>query len=66
MSLSIVQAICTFFSKLAHFAPNFVLSLLELAAFDMCMKRAMSKLRKQEEKEYLKQQCEGSWKFVLR
>jgi hypothetical protein len=54
MSLYIMQSICTFFNKLAHFALNFVLSLPELAAFDMCMKRAMFKLMKQEDKEYLK------------
>jgi hypothetical protein len=42
------------------------LSLPELAAFDMCMKRAMFKLMKQEERESLKQQCGGTWKLVLR
>jgi alpha-tubulin suppressor-like RCC1 family protein len=42
------------------------LSLPELAAFDMCQKRPMFKLMKQEGMECLKQQCGGSWKLVLR
>jgi hypothetical protein len=41
------------------------LSLPELAAFDMCQERAMFKLMKAEEKEWLKQRCGGSWKLVL-
>lgn len=60
------QATCTFFSKPANFAPNFALSLPELAAFDMCQKRTMFKLMKQEDQESLKQRCGGSWKHVLR
>jgi len=60
-----LEATCTFFSKPANFAPNFALSLPELAAFDMCQKRTMFKLMTQEEKECLKQQCGGSWKHVL-
>ncbi|KAL6634658.1 hypothetical protein ACP70R_027329 [Stipagrostis hirtigluma subsp. patula] len=63
--LAALEATCTFFSKPASFAPNFALSLPELAAFDMCQKRAMFKLMKQEEQECLKQRCGGSWKLVL-
>ncbi|GJN21524.1 hypothetical protein PR202_gb09008 [Eleusine coracana subsp. coracana] len=62
----VLHVTCTFFSKPAHFAPDATLSLPELAAFDMCQKRTMFKLMKQEERECLKQQCGGSWKFVLR
>ncbi|KAK3154572.1 hypothetical protein QOZ80_2BG0192300 [Eleusine coracana subsp. coracana] len=64
--LAALEVTCTFFSKPAHFAPDATLSLPELAAFDMCQKRTMFKLMKQEERECLKQQCGGSWKFVLR
>lgn len=64
--LAALEATCTFFSKPANFAPNFALSLPELAAFDMCQKRSMLKLMKQEERECLKQRCGGSWKLVLR
>ncbi|WVZ74741.1 hypothetical protein U9M48_022889 [Paspalum notatum var. saurae] len=62
----VLHVTCTFFSKPANFAPNFALSLPELAAFDMCQKRTMFKLMKQEEKECLKERCGGSWKHVLR
>ncbi|CAO2039497.1 unnamed protein product [Urochloa humidicola] len=64
--LAALEATCTFFSKPANFAPNFTLSLPELAAFDMCQKRTMFKLMNEEEKECLKQRCGGSWKHVLR
>ncbi|CAL5057326.1 unnamed protein product [Urochloa decumbens] len=64
--LAALEATCTFFSKPANFAPNFALSLPELAAFDMCQKRTMFKLMNEEEKECLKQRCGGSWKHVLR
>lgn len=64
--LAALEATCTFFSKPANFAPNFALSLPELAAFDMCQKRTMFKLMNEEEKECLKQRCGASWKHVLR
>ncbi|KAL6899328.1 hypothetical protein ACP4OV_005986 [Aristida adscensionis] len=64
--LAALEATCKFFSKPASFAPNFALSLPELAAFDMCQKRAAFKLMGQEEQECLKQRCGGSWKLVLR
>ncbi|KAG8071301.1 hypothetical protein GUJ93_ZPchr0006g46388 [Zizania palustris] len=64
--LAALEATCTFFSKPANFAPDFALSLPELAAFDMCQKRSMFKLMTQQEREHLKQRCGGSWKLVLR
>ncbi|KAM0899913.1 hypothetical protein ACQ4PT_020985 [Festuca glaucescens] len=56
---------CTFFRNPAKFPPDLELPLPELAALDMCQERAMFKLMKAEEKEWLKQRCGGSWKLVL-
>ncbi|KAL0297050.1 UNVERIFIED_CONTAM: hypothetical protein Sradi_6757100 [Sesamum radiatum] len=39
------QATCSFFRQPAHFAPDYELSLAELAALDMCQKRAIFKPR---------------------
>ncbi|KAF0891689.1 hypothetical protein E2562_010905 [Oryza meyeriana var. granulata] len=64
--LAALEATCKFFRKPASFPPDLSLPLPELAAFDMCQKRAMFKQMKQEEKELLKQRCGGSWKHVLR
>ncbi|AQK53403.1 putative regulator of chromosome condensation (RCC1) family protein isoform X1 [Zea mays] len=63
--LANLEATCVFFGKPASFAPDFALSLPELAAFDMCQKRTMFKQMKQEDQECLKQRCGGSWKHVL-
>ncbi|KAG6488381.1 hypothetical protein ZIOFF_049624 [Zingiber officinale] len=60
------QATCTFFRKPANFTPDFQLSIAELAALDMCQKRAIFKPMTSEEKDFLKQRCGGSWKLVLR
>lgn len=60
------QATCTFFRKPANFAPDFQLSISELAAIDMCEKRAIFKPMGDEERQVLKQRCGGSWKLVLR
>ena len=38
----------------------------ELAALDMCQKRAIFKPMTDEERQDLKQRCGGSWKLVLR
>uniref|UniRef100_A0A0E0K1Y8 RCC1-like domain-containing protein n=1 Tax=Oryza punctata TaxID=4537 RepID=A0A0E0K1Y8_ORYPU len=62
----VLHATCTFFSKPANFAPNFALSLPEVAAFDMCHKRPMVKLMAPQEREHLKQRCGGSWKLVFK
>nr|XP_010929984.1 ultraviolet-B receptor UVR8 isoform X2 [Elaeis guineensis] len=64
--LANLEATCTFFRKPANFAPDFELSISELAALDMCQKRAIFKPMKNEEREYLKQRCGSSWKLVLR
>ncbi|KAL5216893.1 hypothetical protein ABZP36_008294 [Zizania latifolia] len=64
--LAALEATCKFFRKPASFPPDLALPLPELAAFDICQKRAMFKPMKQEEKAMLKQRCGGSWKHVLR
>lgn len=61
-----LQATCSFFRQPAHFAPDPMLSLSELAALDMCEKRVIFKPMTVEERTHLKQKCEGSWKLVLR
>lgn len=43
-----------------------MLSLSELAALDMCQKRAVFKPMTDEQRLDLKQRCGGSWKLVLR
>ncbi|KAL0372324.1 UNVERIFIED_CONTAM: Ultraviolet-B receptor UVR8 [Sesamum calycinum] len=60
------SATCSFFRQPAHFAPDYELSLAELAALDMCQKRAIFKPMTIEQREDLKQRCGGSWKLVLR
>uniref|UniRef100_A0A5B6ZZ75 Putative ultraviolet-B receptor UVR8 n=1 Tax=Davidia involucrata TaxID=16924 RepID=A0A5B6ZZ75_DAVIN len=61
-----LQATCSFFRQPANFAPDHELSLSELAALDMCQKRAIFKPMTAEERQDLKQRCGGSWKLVLR
>ncbi|GAB4840507.1 hypothetical protein Ancab_021276 [Ancistrocladus abbreviatus] len=64
--LAKLEATCSFFRHPANFAPDFDLSISELAALDMCQKRAIFKPMTIEQKEALKQKCGGSWKLVLR
>lgn len=64
--LWILQATCSFFRQPANFAPDYELSISELAALDMCQKRAIIKPMTTEERQALKQRCGGSWKLVLR
>ncbi|XP_052187075.1 ultraviolet-B receptor UVR8 [Diospyros lotus] len=64
--LARLEATCSFFRKPAHFAPDHELSLSELAALDMCQKRAIFKPMTEDERQDLKQRCGGSWKLVLR
>ncbi|XP_068665583.1 ultraviolet-B receptor UVR8-like [Aristolochia californica] len=64
--LAKLEATCSFFRHPANFAPDFHLSIAELAALDMCHRRAIFKPMTLEEKELLKQRCGGSWKLVLR
>lgn len=42
------------------------MSIAELAALDMCQKRAIFRPMTKEERDDLKQKCGGSWKLVLR
>uniref|UniRef100_A0A803L0Z3 RCC1-like domain-containing protein n=1 Tax=Chenopodium quinoa TaxID=63459 RepID=A0A803L0Z3_CHEQI len=60
------QVTCSFFRHPANFAPDYDLSIAELAAHDMCQKRAIFRPMTPEQKEDLKQRCGGSWKLVLR
>ncbi|KAL3501079.1 hypothetical protein ACH5RR_035528 [Cinchona calisaya] len=64
--LAKLEATCSFFRQPAQFAPDFELSLAELAALDMCQKRAIFKPMTDVERQDLKQKCGGSWKLVLR
>lgn len=64
--LAKLEATCSFFRQPANFAPDFSLSISELAALDMCQERAIFKPMTEEERLNLKQKCGGSWKLVLR
>ncbi|XP_076909015.1 ultraviolet-B receptor UVR8-like [Bidens hawaiensis] len=64
--LAKLEATCSFFRQPAHFAPDHQLCLSELAALDMCQKRAIFKPMSLEKREDLKLRCGGSWKLVLR
>ncbi|KAM0000454.1 putative regulator of chromosome condensation 1/beta-lactamase-inhibitor protein II [Helianthus debilis subsp. tardiflorus] len=64
--LAKLEATCSFFRQPAHFAPDHELCLSELAALDMCQKRAIFKLMTLEERDEMKLRCGGSWKLVLR
>ncbi|KAI9117068.1 hypothetical protein K1719_012067 [Acacia pycnantha] len=61
-----LEATCSFFRQPADFYPDLSLSLSELAALDMCKKRAIFKPMTSEQQQELKQLCGGSWKLVLR
>ncbi|KMT07618.1 hypothetical protein BVRB_6g147450 [Beta vulgaris subsp. vulgaris] len=64
--LAKLEVTCSFFKHPANFSPDYDLSIAELAALDMCQKRAIFKPMTDEEKDDLKQRCGGSWKLVLR
>ena len=64
--MCLLQATCSFFKQPANFAPDSDLSLSELAALDMCQKRAIFKPMTTEQRQDLKLRCGGSWKLVLR
>ncbi|EPS68069.1 hypothetical protein M569_06703, partial [Genlisea aurea] len=59
-------ATCLLFREPADYAPDPKLSLAELAALDVCGKRAIFKRMTAQQREALKQRCGGSWKLVLR
>ncbi|CAN8243829.1 unnamed protein product [Cochlearia groenlandica] len=60
------HATCSFFRKPANFSPDFELSISEVAALDICQKRAIFKRMGEEERQDIKSRCGGSWKLVLR
>ncbi|KAL9257549.1 Ultraviolet-B receptor UVR8-like protein [Drosera capensis] len=62
----ILAATCSFFRKPAKFFPDHELSISELAALDMCDKRAVFRPMTTEERDDLKRKCGGSWKLVLK
>ncbi|CAN6464366.1 unnamed protein product [Victoria cruziana] len=64
--LAKLEVTCSFFRQPANFAPDTELSISELAALDMCQKRAIFKPMNKQEREFLKERCGGSWKLVLR
>ncbi|XP_074309964.1 ultraviolet-B receptor UVR8-like [Silene latifolia] len=64
--LAKLEATCSFFRHPANFAPDYELSIAELAALDMCQKRVIFKPMTNDERDNLKQKCGGSWKLVLR
>ncbi|VVA13262.1 PREDICTED: ultraviolet-B receptor UVR8 [Prunus dulcis] len=64
--LAKLEATCSFFRQPANFAPDFELSISELAALDMCQKRGIFKPMTAEQRQELKQRCGGSWKLVLK
>ncbi|KAJ8773540.1 hypothetical protein K2173_005786 [Erythroxylum novogranatense] len=64
--LAKLEATCSFFRQPANFSPDFTLSISELAALDMCHKRAIFKPMTPEERQDLKERCGCSWKLVLR
>ncbi|KAL1216406.1 Ultraviolet-B receptor UVR8 [Cardamine amara subsp. amara] len=64
--LAKLEATCSFFRKPANFSPDFNLSISEVAAFDVCQKRAIFKRMGEEERQEMKRRCGGSWKLVLR
>lgn len=61
-----LQATCSFFRQPTKFIPEYELSLSEVAALEMCQKRAIFKSMKPREREELRERCGGSWKLVLR
>ncbi|XP_031386475.1 ultraviolet-B receptor UVR8 [Punica granatum] len=63
--LAKLEATCNFFRQPANFAPDPELSITELAALDMCQKRAIFRPMKASERQELKERCGGSWKLVL-
>ncbi|KAI4373825.1 hypothetical protein MLD38_011899 [Melastoma candidum] len=54
------------FRQPANFAPDNELSVTELAALDMCQKRAIFRPMTSHQRQELKRRCGGSWKLVLK
>lgn len=64
--LAKLEATCSFFRQPANFSPDNDLSIAELAALDMCQKRAIFRSMTAKQKNDFKEMCGGSWKLVLR
>ncbi|KAE8688347.1 Detected protein of confused Function [Hibiscus syriacus] len=62
----VAAPVSAFLRQPANFAPDFELSISELAALDMCQRRVIFKPMTDEERQSLKRRCGGSWKLVLR
>ncbi|KAL8161682.1 hypothetical protein V2J09_013171 [Rumex salicifolius] len=62
----VLHATCSFFRQPARFAPDYDLSIAELAALDLCHKRAIFRPMTSDQRDSLKLKCGGSWKLVLR
>lgn len=60
-----LQAICSFFWQSANFAPDFELSISELATLDICQKSGIFKPMTVEKRQELKQRCGGFMKTGL-
>lgn len=60
------QATCSFFRKPANFSPDLQLSISEVAALDICQKKAVFERMGEEDRQDIKRKCGGSWKLVLR
>ncbi|XP_013699482.2 ultraviolet-B receptor UVR8 isoform X1 [Brassica napus] len=63
--LAKLEATCSFFRKPANVSPDLELSISEVAALDICQKRAIFKRMGEEERQEIKRKCGGSWKLVL-
>ncbi|XP_071736430.1 ultraviolet-B receptor UVR8-like [Rutidosis leptorrhynchoides] len=64
--LAKLEATCSFLRQPAQFAPDYELCLPEVAALDMCQKRAIFKPMTSEKRDEFKLRCGGSWKLVLK
>ncbi|KFK41183.1 hypothetical protein AALP_AA2G096500 [Arabis alpina] len=64
--LAKLEATCSFFRKPANFSPDFELSISEVAALDICQKRAIFKRMGEEERQEIKRKWGGSWKLILK
>ncbi|CAN7053476.1 unnamed protein product [Brassica rapa subsp. trilocularis] len=59
-------ATCSFFRKPANFSPDLQLSISEVAALDICLKKSIFEHMGEEDRQEIKRKCGGSWKLVLR
>ncbi|XP_009105323.1 ultraviolet-B receptor UVR8 isoform X1 [Brassica rapa] len=64
--LAKLEATCSFFRKPANFSPDLQLSISEVAALDICLKKSIFEHMGEEDRQEIKRKCGGSWKLVLR